>query len=39
VTERQAVALASPCYRAIETMDDKFRLLHRPWHSIVTVNK
>lgn len=39
VTARQAVALAFPCARSVETTHARFTALERPWFSIVTVNK
>jgi hypothetical protein len=39
MTARQALALAHPCHRAVETTHARFTELIRPWFTILTINK
>jgi len=39
MTPRQTIAMQFPCHRADETTAGRFTLLHRPWFSVLTVNK
>jgi hypothetical protein len=39
MTERQRIALAYPCYRAMDTTHPRFKRLEPPWSTILSVNK
>jgi hypothetical protein len=39
MTERQAVALANPCTRAVETGHPRFTAWAGSWFTILTINK
>lgn len=39
MTDRQRIALAHPCFRAVETIHNRFRRIDGGWSTILSVNK
>ena len=39
MNERQRIAIAHPCYRAMDTIHRRFQRTEPPWSTILTVNK